>query len=685
MTPAQWQNIKKVFEEVHSITSSVELNKILAQRELNDEQREQIKRMVQTQNLTFLDKSAIENAASFLVKEYDDFKGRRIGHFHIESLIGAGGMGIVYKAKDEKLRRNVAIKILPNQSLGLKQFQQFENEAIAASALNHPNIIIVHEIGQESSFQYIVTEFIEGETLRDRLNNGQLAKTEVINIAIDVAEALNIAHENGIIHRDIKPENIMIQRKGFIKVVDFGLAHFTHSTEIENQQFTLTKINSNTSQVLGTFRYMSPEQLLGEKLNKQTDIWSLGVVIHEMLFGKIPFEWDSELNIKEQLQNSYLSIPDSPYTNDFKEILRKSICKNKESRYQNVSDLLDDLKLLKNKYDQEIQEDLIETFVGKKYTYYRNSWKGEGINNNFACLVFGPIWMGYRKMYLWAISLITGFFIIANLTHYFSLGDVVEKLRWTLFPTFTILANSLYENHVKSKILEIKSKGLSKQEELMKIKEKGGTSYVGAIFIVLLFGIVAFFSQSNLLINIWSSETDSNLKSDIIKKDKTELEKLYLEASEIGQQMLNIETSNEFAPTYIFPKDLTQADYISEVKRRTILQKNVYEKYVSMNNKLITTFDKIINERKRLKKTELPSQVAGVDFLRSRHIACVRYERFLQDILQTEPLTEEKIQALQAALNEELDSLSEEIMKKMRKFAELNLELQRDITNGSIK
>jgi serine/threonine protein kinase len=430
---------------------------------------------------------------------------------------------------------------------------------------------------------------------------------------------------------------------------------------------------------------MSPEQLLGEKLNKQTDIWSLGVVIHEMLFGKIPFEWDSELNIKEQLQNSYLSIPDSPYTNDFKEILRKSICKNKESRYQNVSDLLDDLKLLKNKYDQEIQEDLIETFVGKKYTYYRNSWKGEGINNNFACLVFGPIWMGYRKMYLWAISLITGFFIIANLTHYFSLGDVVEKLRWTLFPTFTILANSLYENHVKSKILEIKSKGLSKQEELMKIKEKGGTSYVGAIFIVLLFGIVAFFSQSNLLINIWSSETDSNLKSDIIKKDKTELEKLYLEASEIGQQMLNIETSNEFAPTYIFPKDLTQADYISEVKRRTILQKNVYEKYVSMNNKLITTFDKIINERKRLKKTELPSQVAGVDFLRSRHIACVRYERFLQDILQTEPLTEEKIQALQAALNEELDSLSEEIMKKMRKFAELNLELQRDITNGSIK
>ncbi|MCD9187878.1 MAG: serine/threonine protein kinase [Pyrinomonadaceae bacterium] len=685
MTPNQWQNIKKVFEEVCSITSSEELVKILNQRELSDEELDQIKRMVENQNLTFLDKSAIENAANFLIKEYDDFKGRRIGHFYIESIIGVGGMGIVYKAKDEKLRRNVAIKILPSQSLGLEQFRQFENEAIAASALNHPNIITVHEIGQEISFQYIVTEFIEGETLRDKLNNEQLGKTEVINIAINIAEALNIAHENEIIHRDIKPENIMIHYKGFIKVVDFGLAHFSHSTEIENQQFTLTKINSGTSQVLGTFRYMSPEQLLGETLNKQTDIWSLGIVIYEMLFGQIPFEWNSEMDIKEQLQNSYLSIPNAPQTDDFKEILRKSISKNKDNRYQNISDLLNDLKLLKSKYDQEIQEDLIRTFVGEKYDYYKNCWNGKKISNNLACLAFGPVWMGYRKMYLWAISLIMGFFIIANLISYFSLGELLEKVRWTFFPTFTIVANRIYENHVKTKILEIKSKGLSKQEELMKIQEKGGTSYVGAIFIVLLFGVVAFFSQSNLLINIWSSEPTSNSQSDAIKKDKSELEKLYLEASEISQQMLNIETSKEFAPTFIFPKDLTQTDYISEVKRRTALQKNVYEQYVSMNNKLITTYDKIINERQRLKKTELPSQVAGVDFLRSRHVACVRYERFLQDILQTEPLTEEKIQALQTALDEELDSLSEEILKKMRKFTELNSELQRDVINGSVK
>ncbi len=205
-----------------------------------------------------------------------------LSHYRIVSKIGAGGMGEVYLAEDTHLERQVALKVLRAEIADDEErVRRFVQEAKAASALNHPNILTVYEIGHFENSRYIATELIKGETLRDRLRGGPLPLRETLDVAVQVAAALNAAHEAGIVHRDIKPENIMLRDDGLAKVLDFGLAKLTEtkSETISSEDVTRVHVKTSPGLVMGTVAYMSPEQARGKEIDSRSDIWSLGVVI----------------------------------------------------------------------------------------------------------------------------------------------------------------------------------------------------------------------------------------------------------------------------------------------------------------------------------------------------------------------------------------------------------------------
>src|SRR5215208_1251593 len=224
-----------------------------------------------------------------------------ISHYRIISRLGAGGMGEVYLAEDTQLGRRVALKILPlDFTNDEERLRRFEQEAHAASALNHPNIITIHEVGWETGTRYIATEFIEGETLRQRLQRGSLSVREALDVAVQVANALTAAHQVGIIHRDIKPENVMLRPDGYAKVLDFGIVKLTekfvgHQTGNSDalDSAKLNQVNTEANIVMGSPSYMSPEQARGFAVDGRTDIFSLGVVLYEMIAGRRPFEGES--------------------------------------------------------------------------------------------------------------------------------------------------------------------------------------------------------------------------------------------------------------------------------------------------------------------------------------------------------------------------------------------------------
>lgn len=222
--------------------------------------------------------------------------GDRLSHYEIEKLLGAGGMGEVYLAHDTKLDRKVALKIL-NQSVeaNTSNVARFIQEAKAASALNHPNILVIHEIGEHEARHFIVSEYVDGQTLRTALNANERPIGEILDISIQIASALNAAHEKNIVHRDIKPENVILRPDGLAKVLDFGLAKL-----IEQKSRSLIGFEDETARhdqtekgvILGTVNYLSPEQAKGDPVDQRTDIFSLGVLLYEMITGKTPFAGD---------------------------------------------------------------------------------------------------------------------------------------------------------------------------------------------------------------------------------------------------------------------------------------------------------------------------------------------------------------------------------------------------------
>ena len=218
--------------------------------------------------------------------------GTHFGRYEIRSPIGAGGMGEVYLAHDAQLDRPVALKLLPSDvTQDADRLRRFQQEARATSALNHPNILTIYEIGEADGTHFIATEFIDGTTLRDQMARERMKIDEILDVSIQVASALAAAHEAGIIHRDIKPENIMLRRDGYVKVLDFGLAKLTEPKSPRFDSTAPTRMRGNTSpgMVMGTVNYMSPEQARGLKVDARTDIFSFGVVLYEMLAGRAPF------------------------------------------------------------------------------------------------------------------------------------------------------------------------------------------------------------------------------------------------------------------------------------------------------------------------------------------------------------------------------------------------------------
>lgn len=275
--------------------------------------------------------------------------GRQIGQYEVLSQLGAGGMGEVFLALDPRLNRKVAIKMLPAEfTQDPSRLRRFEQEARAASALNHPNIITIYEIGeavtQHGNAHFIATEFIEGRTLR-QLGDKQFGINETLEIAIQVSGALSAAHQAGIVHRDIKPENLMIRPDGLVKVLDFGLAKQTNS----NDQQAVAG-DTAPGMILGTLRYMSPEQARGLPVDSRSDIFSLGVVMYEMIVGSAPFNGQTASDIIAAILTTEPRLPASirPETpEELQRILSKSLRKNKDERYQTCKDLLVDLKELK--------------------------------------------------------------------------------------------------------------------------------------------------------------------------------------------------------------------------------------------------------------------------------------------------------------------------------------------------
>ena len=296
--------------------------------------------------------------------------GTTVGRYEVRSFIGAGGMGEVYLAQDTQLQRPVALKVLTGApAADEERLRRFALEARATSALNHPNILTIYEVGATDSLHFISAEYVAGLTLRRLMSNAPLAPTAAFDITIQLAAALAAAHAVGIVHRDIKPENVMLRTDGYVKVLDFGLAKLTESFGARPaggpDATTHRDVITNPGVVMGTVYYMSPEQARGLDVDARTDIWSLGVVLYELLTGQVPFPGETGSDVIAAVLEKppprlgrYL--PHAPP--ELQRIVNKMLAKNREERYQSVKDLLIDVKALKRELElNSEQEDYVAT------------------------------------------------------------------------------------------------------------------------------------------------------------------------------------------------------------------------------------------------------------------------------------------------------------------------------------
>jgi DNA helicase-2/ATP-dependent DNA helicase PcrA len=278
-----------------------------------------------------------------------------IAHYRIMEPIGAGGMGAVFKAWDKKLHRVVAIKLLPTEYLSQQdRRRRFFQEARAASALNHPHILTVYDVGEDNGKPYIAMEYVEGDTLRQKIAARGLKIKEMLDIAIQISDGLAKAHDQGIIHRDLKPENLMISRDGYAKILDFGLAKLVAQREralaADSEQKTLLRVKTESGTLLGTVNYMSPEQLLGQRVDRRCDIFSFGVVLCEMLTGSCPFVNENRIDTMHAILHRPPRLPEADngdIPSGILTILTKALAKAPKDRYQSVTDLASELRKLR--------------------------------------------------------------------------------------------------------------------------------------------------------------------------------------------------------------------------------------------------------------------------------------------------------------------------------------------------
>jgi serine/threonine-protein kinase len=364
MTPARFQTIEQIF--LAAVEQGPDQVSAFLETACSGDEvlRREVEELLASDQRAgrFIEGSRVGLATKIIQKgQGDSLVGQTIGHYRISESIGTGGMGEVYLATDIVAGRKAALKLLPLRFTGdAERLARFQQEARAVVGLNHPNILTVYEIGEDHSIHYIASELIEGETLRERLTRGSIQLSEAVDVAIQVASALAAAHQAGIVHRDIKPENIMLRPDGYAKVLDFGIAKLAEQelpATIPRDE-ALLLVETNLGAVLGTVRYMSPEQACGEQVDNTTDIWSLGVVLYEMVTGQTPFTGDTP----QQAMFAILEKEPLPLTNyiaharvELQQIINKTLHKDPEERYHSAHDLLQVLKNFRRKLEAELE------------------------------------------------------------------------------------------------------------------------------------------------------------------------------------------------------------------------------------------------------------------------------------------------------------------------------------------
>src|SRR5947207_3045003 len=343
MTPAQLQTVEEIFHAALDQEPDQVARFVDTACEGDELLRREVEALLASHQRAggFIETSAvgittriIENGQSNLLVD------RTIGHYKISKRIGTGGMGEVYLATDMTAGRKAALKLLPERfTSDPERLKRFQQEARAVVGLNHPNILTVYEIGEDHSTHYIASELIEGETLRQRLMRGRMELSEAVDAAIQVASALAAAHETGITHRDIKPENIMLRPDGYVKVLDFGIAKLAEQevpVTIPTDE-ALLLVETNLGSILGTARYMSPEQACGAPVDKGTDIWSLGVVLYEMVTGHEPFSGDTPRAVMTSIPEKEppsLTSYNGQTPPELQHIISNALRKDQRERYQ---------------------------------------------------------------------------------------------------------------------------------------------------------------------------------------------------------------------------------------------------------------------------------------------------------------------------------------------------------------
>jgi eukaryotic-like serine/threonine-protein kinase len=344
-TNGRWERMSRLYHAALALDPS-QRTSFLAEACGGDESlhRDVVSLLTQSGVDSYLEAPAVAGrTASPTVASVDTIIGREIGAYRVLSPLGAGGMGVVYKALDAKFNRSVAIKFLSETLLDTEARRRFLREAQTASSLNHPHILTVHDIGEIDRRQYLVTEFVDGGTLRDWRNAGERSWQEIADLMLGVADALAVAHEAGIVHRDLKPANILVSKSGYAKLADFGLAKVRPSGNASPAAVEPSNA-TRSGAILGTIGYMAPEQLVGGAADARSDIFAFGVVLHEMLSGRRPF---TAANTLEELQRTVHGTPDplaDTVPRPLRDIVERAIRKLPQDRYPTMREMLADLR-----------------------------------------------------------------------------------------------------------------------------------------------------------------------------------------------------------------------------------------------------------------------------------------------------------------------------------------------------
>jgi Tol biopolymer transport system component len=348
MTPERFARISQLYSEAAELSPEARAGYLAQACDGDEEMRREVESLLAEEREMgdFMGAAALKDAAALVTPEAQGtLTGKQVGHYELLSLIGAGGMGEVYSARDTRIGRKVAVKLLPSDlAQDTDRLRRFEQEVRAVGMLNHPNILTIHDVGTYEGSPYLVSELLDGETLRDRLANGAFPVGRAVDVAIQITRGLSAAHEQGLVHRDLKPENLFINRDGRVKILDFGLAKLSQnrSNGLNVNDPVSPNVATNPGMIMGTVAYMSPEQLRGEPVDGRADIFAFGVVFYEMLTGERPFRGVSAAETISAILTQDAPALQTPHSSEapgLERLIHRCLEKHLERRFQSASDL----------------------------------------------------------------------------------------------------------------------------------------------------------------------------------------------------------------------------------------------------------------------------------------------------------------------------------------------------------